>query len=267
MAQPLPYERDYDFESFQSTHPSTPLPADKMDLEFDQVAETFNQVLDRIADLQDDDLALKRKSVGYDQLKDELNGFGFNPPTTWATATVYAARDTVFHSSAFYRCLIAHTSGTFATDLSAGKWELVADFTSATTAAQAAQTAAEAAQAAAETAETNAEAARDSAITSAANASTSADSAALSESNALASQTAASSSANAAAVSASDASASETAAAGSASDASSAADRAEAAAVSVENPVSYAPQTLTAGEQAQARENIGLDLMQLTEVA
>ena len=38
----------------------------------------------------------------------------------------------------------------------------------------------------------------------------------------------------------------------------SAADRAEAAAAGVENPVSYAPQTLTPAQQQQATENIGL---------
>lgn len=33
MAQPLPYERDYDFQNFQSGHPSTPLPGDKVNAE------------------------------------------------------------------------------------------------------------------------------------------------------------------------------------------------------------------------------------------
>jgi hypothetical protein len=34
----------------------------------------------------------------------------------------------VTNGSAFYRCLAAHTSGTFATDLAAGKWVLIVDF-------------------------------------------------------------------------------------------------------------------------------------------
>lgn len=236
MAQPLPYERDYDFEGFQSTHPSTPLPGDKVNLELDQVAETTNQIRDRIARLQDDDLALKRKSVGYDQLKDELNGFGFNPPSEWATATLYAARDTVFHESAFYRCEVAHTSATFSTDLAAGKWELVADFTASTTAAQVAQAAAEAAQVAAESAETTATAAKASAITSAANAATSADSAATSEASAAdsaseagTSASSAGNSATAASTSATSAATSASAAASSATAASTSADEAAAA--------------------------------------
>lgn len=148
MAQPLPYERDFDFQNFQSGQPSTPLPGDKVNAEFDQIAATLDEVLARIALLQDDDTALKRGSVGPDQLADSL-ALGFEPPSAWTTATAYVDKDTVFEDGGFYKCLISHTSGTFATDLAAEKWELIADFTSATAAAEAAQAAAEAAQAAA----------------------------------------------------------------------------------------------------------------------
>jgi lambda family phage minor tail protein L len=47
----------------------------------------------------------------------------FTPTTAWATSTVYAVGALVNSSSFSYRCLIAHTSGTFATDLAAGKWQ------------------------------------------------------------------------------------------------------------------------------------------------
>lgn len=42
--------------------------------------------------------------------------------TTWATTTAYAAGDYAISSAVRYLCAIAHTSGTFATDLAAGKW-------------------------------------------------------------------------------------------------------------------------------------------------
>ena len=47
--------------------------------------------------------------------------------TEWATDTVYEVRDvrTLATSGECYRCLEAHTSGTFATDLSGGKWVLM----------------------------------------------------------------------------------------------------------------------------------------------
>ncbi|WP_443748150.1 carbohydrate-binding protein [Asticcacaulis solisilvae] len=43
----------------------------------------------------------------------------------WATATSYAVNDKVLVNGAFYKCLTAHLSGTFATDLSAGKWQIL----------------------------------------------------------------------------------------------------------------------------------------------
>jgi len=43
----------------------------------------------------------------------------------WLTATSYAKRDMVKTSGNVYICLEAHTSGTFATDLTAVKWELM----------------------------------------------------------------------------------------------------------------------------------------------
>jgi hypothetical protein len=40
----------------------------------------------------------------------------------WLTANPYNVNDIVINSDKIYRCLIAHTSGTFATDLAASKW-------------------------------------------------------------------------------------------------------------------------------------------------
>lgn len=43
-------------------------------------------------------------------------------PTAWATATAYAANAAVTQGGVAYLAVITHTSGTFATDLAAGKW-------------------------------------------------------------------------------------------------------------------------------------------------
>lgn len=204
MAQPASYSRSYSFQDFQSGHAATPLPGDKLDQQFDAMAAVVDEVLDRISRLQRDDLALANDSVGYDQLRDEVV-IGFNAPSTWATTTGYIVRDSVFHQQKFYVALESHVSGTFATDLAALKWEIVADFTSATTAAQAAQAAAELAETNAETAQAAAEAAKAQAITSAANAATS-------EANAAGSSVSADTFASAAAGSASDSEAAATAA-------------------------------------------------------
>lgn len=44
-------------------------------------------------------------------------------PPDWATATSYYVGDFVIESSTTYLCIVSHTSGTFATDLSGGDWE------------------------------------------------------------------------------------------------------------------------------------------------
>lgn len=46
-----------------------------------------------------------------------------NGSLAWVTSTAYAVGDIVRNSSTHYKCLVAHTSGTFATDLAAGDWE------------------------------------------------------------------------------------------------------------------------------------------------
>jgi hypothetical protein len=43
----------------------------------------------------------------------------------WLTSTSYQVNDVVIQSNLFYICLSAHTSGTFATDLAAAKWQLI----------------------------------------------------------------------------------------------------------------------------------------------
>lgn len=45
--------------------------------------------------------------------------------SAWVTGTVYAVDDLATNSGSYYKCLTAHTAGTFATDLSAAKWEAV----------------------------------------------------------------------------------------------------------------------------------------------
>jgi hypothetical protein len=43
----------------------------------------------------------------------------------WVTGTVYAVGQIVYNGASRYQCLIAHTAGTFATDLAAGRWTLL----------------------------------------------------------------------------------------------------------------------------------------------
>ena len=134
MSQPTPYNRQASFSNIQAQSPADPLPGATVDAELNAVKVTLDQILANIELIQRDDGALANESVGYDQLSEELSA-GINPWTVWVTSTAYAVGDTVFQTSAVYRCLVAHTSGTFSTDLAASKWVLIIDLAALTLAA------------------------------------------------------------------------------------------------------------------------------------
>lgn len=55
------------------------------------------------------------------------SGEGFIWKGAWITSLVYALNNLVSNASSSYICIVAHTAGaTFATDLAAGKWQLLA---------------------------------------------------------------------------------------------------------------------------------------------
>jgi hypothetical protein len=133
VSQPPTYNREFDFTSFQASSPSAPLPASHIDAELNRVKATIDQVLANIALIQRDDGAIANASIGLDQLAAGVTA-GFNPASMWVTAHAYTTSDFVFNGQKLYHCLVAHTSGTFATDLAAGDWTLLADFSQTTSA-------------------------------------------------------------------------------------------------------------------------------------
>lgn len=52
-------------------------------------------------------------------------GSGGGGISSWSTSTVYAVNQMVYNSQAIFVCKVAHTSGTFVTDVAAGKWAFV----------------------------------------------------------------------------------------------------------------------------------------------
>jgi len=68
MAQPDPYELTYDFTAFQVANPTTPLPADKIEIEYNNISSTIGQILANLVLIQRDDGDLANGSVGTDQL-------------------------------------------------------------------------------------------------------------------------------------------------------------------------------------------------------
>lgn len=128
MSQPNPYNREFNFSNFQAANPASPLPAGHLDAEFSRIKAVIDQIRTSIRAMQRDDFAIGNDTVGLDQLKPEVS-VGLNPPTIWASGVNYVARDTVITGQIFYQCLVSHVSGVFATDLAAGDWTLLADFT------------------------------------------------------------------------------------------------------------------------------------------
>src|SRR3546814_7565103 len=68
MAQPTRYARAYSFTGYQTADPSDPLPAQRVDAEFDAVALTTDETRLNLALVQRDDGKLRNASVHPDAL-------------------------------------------------------------------------------------------------------------------------------------------------------------------------------------------------------
>lgn len=126
-AQPPQYTRQADFSDHTQNYPSVPQDGTDLDNEFNAVKVTLDALRTNIGLIQRDDGALANRSVGLDQLSPELLAL-LGSSDLWATSTAYSVGDTVFVENGVYECEIAHTSGTFSTDLAAGKWSVVLDY-------------------------------------------------------------------------------------------------------------------------------------------
>lgn len=128
MAQPTAYDPTTEFDSFNPS--SFPNLGRKLDVELNNIETTTDEIRTNLALIQRDDGALANDSVGPDQLEDSVFA-GINTPEAWVTATAYVVRDSVYFITAtysrWYKCIVAHTAGVFATDLASGYWELVLD--------------------------------------------------------------------------------------------------------------------------------------------
>jgi hypothetical protein len=126
MPQPTEYVPGYDFSEFQGANPTTPLPGDRLDTELNSIATSVGEIITNLGAIQRDDGDLGNATVGFDQLDADVRAlFGLQdgvPRGPWVTATAYVIGDLVTQSGVSYACVVAHTSGTFATDLAANKW-------------------------------------------------------------------------------------------------------------------------------------------------
>jgi hypothetical protein len=126
MAQPVEYNRQYNFTNYQALQPTAPLPGDELDNEYNSIKVTLDQIRANLALIQRDDGRLANGSVGNDQLAAVISGL--QPPTNWETAIEYTEGSYVLFGGSMYLCEADHTSDVFNTDFSSGKWSFVFDF-------------------------------------------------------------------------------------------------------------------------------------------
>lgn len=124
MARPKIYER---FANFFAYVPTSQFPGSQVETEFDRVKQSLDETQNALNQVRRDDGAVANRSIGFDQLKPEINGFGTTSPTAWQTGTEYLLRDAVFIDRNGYTCVVEHVSTDFDEDLAAGFWELFFD--------------------------------------------------------------------------------------------------------------------------------------------
>lgn len=126
MTQPAAYDVTTSFDPFNPS--SFPNFGRKLDVELGNIVTTTDEIRTNLALIQRDDGELANDSVGRDQLAGDV-AMGVNTPALWVTATSYSVRDSVIEAGIWYWAVTGHTSGAFATDLAAGLWEEIFDFT------------------------------------------------------------------------------------------------------------------------------------------
>lgn len=174
MAQPPTYVRQANFVAEQAANPTGKTPGVSLDAEYNAIKATLDVVNANLALIQRDDGRLANSSVGIAQLTPDIVA-GTAITTPWQTARAYALNDTVWQSNAIYVCIVAHTSGVFATDLAAARWQAYVDYanplgvatTQANNALESATAAANSATAAADSATAAAGSASDAAASAA----------------------------------------------------------------------------------------------------
>lgn len=132
MTQPTAYNRLVNFVAYALAHTAAPYNASDHDSELDAIETTLDETLANLRLIQRDDGKLANESVHPDALSSatlllieaagSASGLAGLVKGSWLTSTAYAKGEIVQNSNTSYVCAVAHTSGTFNTDYSAGKW-------------------------------------------------------------------------------------------------------------------------------------------------
>jgi hypothetical protein len=138
MAQPTPYTTATNFASDERNNAGgrSTVRTDRVDAELAAIQVTLRETLVNLALIQRDDGRLRDAAVELYNLTAACRlalGTDINPRGLWATATAYVANDLIDRGGAGYICPVGmdHTSGDFATDYAAGKWQAFGSITTA----------------------------------------------------------------------------------------------------------------------------------------
>lgn len=130
MSAPPTYVIFQDYNTYQASHqlPGPALQGSDLNVEFVRIKASLDALINNLGLLQRSDGALNNQSVTPDTINSALSILiaGWNIRGAWVTSTSYLVKDYATNGGNGYVCIVPHTSGTFATDLAAGKWALVA---------------------------------------------------------------------------------------------------------------------------------------------
>lgn len=127
MAYPPLAQLQTNFTAFATGQGDNSFPGSSLDNELANLKISVDALNQWVRRITRSDGELGNLTVGVEQLKPGLT-LGVESPAEWAAATAYTAGKTVFAELAFHMCAVAHTSTSFAADLSAGYWVTLVDF-------------------------------------------------------------------------------------------------------------------------------------------
>lgn len=128
MTYPTAYDPAVNFASEEaaSTAGRSTVRTIALDAELTAISTRVGQIISCITAITRSDAALLDGVVTIASLSTAVQAYltaaGGAIRGAWLTATVYVAKDVVTEGTGTYICAVAHTSGTFATDLAAVKW-------------------------------------------------------------------------------------------------------------------------------------------------
>jgi microcystin-dependent protein len=128
VSNPAKPEIDYSYTGFQQAQGNNTFPGTQLDNDLAELKRAIDEAIDFSTRVIREDGKLENGIVTVASLAEDVR-LGVAAPRPWVTLSEYAINDSVSSGNGLYICVVAHTAGTFATDLAAGLWELLVEFT------------------------------------------------------------------------------------------------------------------------------------------